>query len=146
MPSEDDEVTERVLAPHEMFAPERIVLGETVDGDLAVLVTAAGREAAAAAGVPVDCDLCRRILCTGDKFYRATIGLDDAPDVVGAPAGSHNLIESTSELVFCEGCHPRAERLVDGLLDALWALRAPEPELVGAAGAGEEPSPPTVKS
>lgn len=138
--TDDEEITE----PIPLYAPERIVLGEPQDGDLAVLVTAAGREAAAAAGLPVDCDLCRRILGTGEEFYRATIGMDDTPDVVGAPAGSHNLVESTSELVFCASCHSQAEALVDGLLDALWALRAPDPEL--ATAAGEEDLPATVKS
>lgn len=143
---EPTERTERVLAPHEMFAPERIVLGETTDGDLAVLVTDAGREAAAAAGLPVDCELCRNLFGTGDEFYRATIGLDELPDVVGALPGTHNLVESTSELVFCKGCNAIVAPLIDDLLDRLWALRAPDPVLVGSSAVSDEAFPPTERA
>ncbi len=127
------------------FAPERIVLGELLGGGgIGVLVTEAGREAAAAAGVPVDCDLCRTTFATGDEFWRVVLGIDDVPDVVGAPPGSHNLVESTSELTVCKGCHPQAEHLVEGLLAALWKLRAPAPVLAGSPS--DDELPPTERA
>lgn len=117
-----------VLAPHELFPPERIVMGENPDGSLEVLVTDAGRAAAEADGIPVDCDLCRVLFGTGDEFFRATLGIDDSPDVVGAPPGAHNLIESRTELVFCAGCALKVQPLIDGLLHELWSLRVQGPQ------------------
>jgi hypothetical protein len=136
-PVDDTADTERAteppapLAPHKLFPPERIVMGENPDGSLEVLVTDAGRAAAEAAGVPVDCDLCRVLFARGDEFFRATLGIDDAPDVVGAPPGAHNLIESRTEFVFCARCTRRVQPLLDGLLAQLWELRTPSREAEG---------------
>ena len=147
--SEETAMTDPII---DSFPAERIVVGEHEDGTLAVLITDAGRDAAAEEGLPVDCDLCRGLFQTGDSFYRVAIGIDDAPDVVGAAPGSHNLVESTTELTLCKGCERKAAPLVDQLLEALWALRAPDPETQepptgdGCDDEAADDTPPTVKS
>ena len=92
--------------------------------DDAVALTPEGAQALAR--YPEECCLCREVLAKGDSFYRITLGMDEAPSFAGLPSAGE-FCEDTSELVVCQGCHPRASEAFDRLVRTFWELRKPDP-------------------
>ena len=78
------------------------------------------------------CDVCRRPLVEGDGYHQVTLGMDEAPSHVGACPTEESAVEMTSELLVCSRCEPAVSKLFDGLLTALWELRAADPPVAPA--------------
>lgn len=81
-----------------------------------------------------ECFLCRKVLGDGQALFFATIGVDDAPSVIGQ-AESGPLVEDRSEFGVCGQCQPVLHRHFERLCRELWGMRAPD-------GAREEPAAP----
>lgn len=83
-----------------------------------------------------ECDLCRKKLVTGMAFHRITLGMTDAPLILGE---THAYVESTTDMDVCSGCEPKASALFDRLLAELWRERQEDPPAASpelGAGAG----------
>lgn len=93
----------------------------------------------------IECDVCRQELETGRGYYQLTLGMDDTPSYVGVRVGASCTVESTSELIVCEGCQPQVCAEFERLLEALWRLRAPDAPEAPPGTTGDE-LPPTERA